>query len=263
MSDAESRKPPMVVRSPYGHGIYRRRILLRAGRAVATADLEDDFHRFQVTITHDGSVVTNVTAHATRYPWSTCPSADEPLRALIGMALSPRSTAVADRAEPRANCMHMFDLAGLAIAHAARAPAVRGARLYDVAIPDRIEGRTTPALWRDGAPLLAWSVEHHRIIEPDPFRGLDLTRGSAFLAWCEERLDPDLGEAAIVLRRGMIISLGRLQDLDRIPTAAAMLPIVKGTCFTFTEGVAEGATRIVGATHDLTDTPDALLADLD
>ena len=59
-----------------------------------------------------------------------------PLHALEGMPLSDRCLAVGDWAPPRLNCTHMFDLAGLAVAHAARHVA-GGAerRQYDVEIP--------------------------------------------------------------------------------------------------------------------------------
>ena len=56
------------------------------------------------------------------------------------MQLSGRCLAVGDWAPPRLNCTHMFDLAGLAVAHAARQAITDiggGAerRQYDVEIP--------------------------------------------------------------------------------------------------------------------------------
>ena len=44
-------------------------------------DMEDDFHRFGVTLRHDGERVVEVVGDGTRFPWTTCPSAVEPLRA--------------------------------------------------------------------------------------------------------------------------------------------------------------------------------------
>src|SRR4051794_30477497 len=70
-------------------GVYRRRILLDAldERTVA-GEMEDDFHRFGVTLVHDGTRVVEMRGEGVRYPWTTCPDAVEPLRALAGAPLS-------------------------------------------------------------------------------------------------------------------------------------------------------------------------------
>src|SRR6185312_8814867 len=55
-------------------GSYRRRIRVTASpdQAAVTAELEDDFHHFRVTVAHDGACVTGVRATGVRFPWSTC-----------------------------------------------------------------------------------------------------------------------------------------------------------------------------------------------
>src|SRR3954453_19153948 len=98
-------------------------------------DMEDDFHRFGIPLHHDGELVTEVVGEGTRYPWTTCPGAVEPLRALSGAPLTTRLSALGEYAPARQNCTHLFDLTGLAVAHAARGNATT--RVYDVAIPDR------------------------------------------------------------------------------------------------------------------------------
>ena len=243
---------------PWGEGIYRRRIRLCSTRGGVVADLEDDFHRFRVMLEHDGHRLTRVRGEARRYPWSACPGATEPLKALAGMALSPDCRAVADHADPRTNCTHLFDLAGLAAAHAA---AGRSRRQYDVEVPDRKEGRTSPRLQRDGAPRLAWELDDHEIREPAPFAGRSLS-GRAFLEWARAELSEDLAEAACVLRRASYIAIGRSTPLDRIRQAKVFLPRIQGSCHTFTPGIAETATRVVGSTLDFSDAPERLLADL-
>ena len=69
------------------------------------------FDYFKVTLHHDGERVVEVGSEALRWPWTTCPDAGVPLRALAGMPLSPRCLAAGDWAPPRMNCTHLFDLA--------------------------------------------------------------------------------------------------------------------------------------------------------
>src|SRR5262245_29567242 len=116
MHDPEARARRGEPRLPYGEGVYRRGFALAGGEGSVVADLEDDFHRFRVTLEHDGERVTHVLAQAFRYPWTECVGAVAVLRGLEGAALSQRPRAAARHADPRANCTHLFDLAGLAIA---------------------------------------------------------------------------------------------------------------------------------------------------
>ena len=218
-------------------------------------DMEDDFHRFGVTMRHDGRRVVDVVGDAFRYPWTTCPSAVEPLRALAGAPLTQRLSALGDYAPARQNCTHMFDLAGLAVAHAARGNGA--ARTYDVAIPDRDGKRTQPALWRDGELLFRWSIAGRKIIDPPPFDNVELRGG--FIAWAEETLDADTAEAASVLRRACDISFGRSIELDVFETADMLGDPVRGTCHSFQPGTIEQAVRVKGQTRDFTNDADALL----
>ena len=221
---------------------------------MVSAELEDDFHHFRVTVAHDGARVTGVRGVGVRFPWSTCPLAADRLAPLVGMPLSVRSTAVGDVVSARDNCTHMFDLAGLAVAHAAR---VGARRQYDVVVADPVDDRRQVTLDRDGEPLLAWVVDSHTILEPVPFRGQALRGG--FLAWAEATLDPDAAEAAIVLRRACHIAHGRIQNLDVYDDAGPLLPIMSGACFTFQPARAPVALRMKGTIRDFTDAPERLL----
>ena len=234
---------------------YRRRIRLVGTTGRVAGDLEDDFHHFRVTIEHDGERVTAIAGEGVRFPWSTCPLAAESLQPIVGMPLSTRSTAVGDVAAARDNCTHMFDLAGLAVAQATRGP---GTRQYDVFVPDGVppEGLVTAA--RDGAPVLAWSVDMQQILGPAPFSGVALRAG--FLAWAEANLDAETAEAAIVLRRALHIAHGRIKDLDVHETGAELLPMMSGTCYTFTPGRADVAVRMKGSTRDFSERAEEMLA---
>lgn len=243
---------------PYGEGIYRRRIRLRARGNVVVGDLEDDFQCFRVTLEHDGRRVTDVVGEARRTPWSTCPGATSVLSALRGMPLSRDCRAVDDHANRRSGCTHLFDLAGLAVAHAT---ASRERRQYDIEVPDRVDGRTRPRLHCDGELLLQWQLDGQQIAGPKRFEGRTL-RGSAFYEWVREELDGELIEAAITLRRATIIAIGRATSLDRIAEAKVLLRSIEGSCHTFTAGIAESAARVVGSTLEFTDAPERLLADV-
>jgi hypothetical protein len=238
-------------------GIYRRRIRLVADGSSVTADLEDDFHRFGVDLVHDGSQVVSVRGRAHRFPWTTCAAAVGPLTALEGMPLSTDATAAGAWTNPRHNCTHLFDLAGLAVAHAG---AGRDRRQYDVEVPDRDgDGLTTnPRLWRDGSLVLSWRLRHLTIEDPHPFAGVAL-RGS-FMRWARESLDPDTAEAAVVLRRACEISYGRLQDLDAYDVASDLGDVMLGTCHAFQPGTIEVGIRRKGSGRDFSESPDGLLA---
>jgi len=252
---SDRRKPPPL-RADYGGGCYRRRIRLQAESRRATADLEDDFHRFRIKVEHDGDRVLRAEGEALRFPWTSCPGALMPLARLEGMPLSPSSRAAHEHTDPRAQCTHLFDLAGLAIAHAARGP---GTREYDVEVPDRVEARTRAALRRDGQPFLHWEIERSRIVAPEPFVGRSTRAG--FLAWVQQTLDPDLAEAALVLHRACSISLGRLYDMDGVEGPSAFGVMAGGVCHTFSPGTMEQARRVVGSARDVSRAPEALLAD--
>jgi hypothetical protein len=248
------------VSAPFRSGSFRRRlrVVVEAPDRVA-AGIEDDFHYFTVELRHDGRRVVAMDAASRRWPWSTCPGAAEPLRALAGMPLSPRCLAVGDWADPRQNCTHMFDLAGLAVAHAARGGAPGTTRQYDVAIPfgAQFGGRHDVRLWRDGDLLLTWTLDGRDCVAPPPYSEVRWRGG--FLRWADEHLDADAAEAAIVLRRACDIGMGRGMDLDAVDSAEQLLDTQGAICHTMQPGVVEVALRNRGTIRDWDDDPDALL----
>jgi len=235
---------------------YRRRVRMRrVDDHVSVCDLEDDFHRFRVTITHDRERVLRAEGESLRFPWSTCPDAAGPLHALEGMPLSIRITAASQHTDPRANCTHMFDAAALAIAHAARGRDEQ--RQYDVEVtPDATP--PNPKLWRDGELLIDLQLEGQQITAPSELAGAPWRGG--FMAWADANLEPDAAEAAMVLRRATEIGLGRGMDLDGLPTAEPLLELMEGVCFTMTRGVVEHAQRNYLSIRDYAADPDGLLA---
>jgi hypothetical protein len=233
---------------------HRRVVIVHRGsvqRGAARAVLEDDFHHFRVTIEHDAEQVTKILGGAVRNPYTMCVSAADQLQQLVGMRLDRVASTVTRATEPTEQCTHLLDLAGLAIAAAA---SQRARRQYDIEVPDRVNGVTSVRLQRDGAALLAWQVRDAVIESPPPFAGVSLRHGLA--RWALENLSPDDAEAAIVLRRCTMISLGRHKNLDLLAHA-----MPAGHCYAQQPARATLALRVVGSTWDFSQRAEVLCAD--
>lgn len=239
-----------------GLPVFRRRIRMHSqsqGDAVlrVRAALEDDFHHFRVELQCAGNRIVAISAQAPRHPYSLCPSAALPLQQLVGTALTSQAHALSRAIDPSQQCTHLLDLAGLACALAARG---LSRRVYDIAVPMRVGGRTQARLSRDGTPLLVWEVQDLALIGPMPYAGVDLRVGMARWAWAN--LSDDEAEAALVLRRCTTISLGKGKPLDEQVHAQAT-----GRCFVQQPERAPLALRQVGSTWDFTNDEPALCTD--
>jgi len=239
-------------------GYWRRILIESVDDQTVVANMEDDFHRFRVTLQHDGARVVSLKGEAMRYPWSACPGADALLKRFAGLELFESCTTLAGHDNPKSHCTHMFDLSSLAIPHAR---AGRGTRQYDAFIPDFVERRSTPTLWRDGEVILEWHTDRGTITGPDPFTGVSMTKG--FVRWAFDALDTETVEAAMVLRRAWDIGRARYRELDHMETAAELAPHLGPTpCFTFQPNVVNRSKRMKGTARDWTDNPEGLLSDL-
>lgn len=238
--------------------VFRRQIVLRAetrtdteGRGEVRAALEDDFHHFRVALKHAGGAVTGITGTAPRHPYSLCPQAAEPLTRLVGAKLERVANSVTRLVDGSGQCTHLLDLAGLAMAAAARGILQRR---YEMEVPQREQGRTRARLVRDGRALLEWDIHDKTILGPAPFEGIDLRQGMA--RWALSSLDEDTAEAALALRRCALISLGRTRDLDAETHARTT-----GLCFSQQPERATQALRMKGSTWDFSARAGALCAD--
>jgi len=223
-------------------GRYRRAIRLRAEPGRATAEIEDDFHHFAVTVLHDGERVTGAEGQAVRYPWSQCPMAAGALPALAGLAVTTDPTAVYRHLDPLGQCTHMLEVAGLAVSQAARGI---GARRYDVTVTDPIDGSVHAELLCDDLPLARWELRDGAIVMPAERRG---QRPAAFRSGAMGDLPHAEAESLLILRRAIGLAAARSIDVDRFPTAAAMGR--SPACFVFRPGVAEDARRRYGSVRD-------------
>ena len=211
--------------------------------------LEDDFHHLGLTLEHDGELVTDVRVASERLPFTTCPLASANLKNLIGQKLLPRSTDIGAMVKMREQCTHMFDLAGLAMAHAA---AGRDHRQYEAIITDRkitawesgtrrILGVGEAWLLCDNHEILRWQIDKRAITGPAEWAGQALAEGFRTRT---ETMPIEQAEAATVLRRAIMVAGGRSFDPDTVRTAAGRWQ--SGVCFTFLEDNREHGLRISG-----------------
>jgi hypothetical protein len=188
-------------------------------------------------------------------PWTTCPGALRPLRALLGLPLGRDLDALATHVTLSAQCTHWFDVACLGVAHAA---AGRASRVYDVAVDEPRAGLRHAELQVDGHARLTWTIDETVVRSEGPFCDVSLFGApfrSAFLALT----DADEREAVWVLRKGVLLAFARMYEMDRVEVPAAFGGAIGASCHTFQPGVVEKASRMVGATRDFTADPDALL----
>lgn len=252
--DAGSRVGPL--NPHYGTGCFRRAIRLwRIDAGTVGAAVEDEPHAFSMRLSHDRERVTGVSAEAVRFPLTTCPGATGALESIIGAPLDPRMGMLKQHADPRANCTHLFDLAGLAVALAARGEARRE---YLVEIPDMIEGRHEARLERDGGRVLTWEIHQGTIEAPEPYAGRQVLGG--FSRWALDALAGDTLEYALVLARGYFVGLSRIYDMEKTPPGpASQDPMPSGVCWSYTSPRAEQAYRVPGNRKDFSERPGDLL----
>lgn len=240
--------PALMRGAPDGDGSvhFKRRTLITSGPGWGEAEVEDLFHHFRVRLLHDGAAVTGVEATAVRHPWTLCPAASAQLQLLVGMPLSGSVVDVGRWTPARQQCMHQFDLAGLAMAGTV---AGRPRRCYDISI-SRLGPLATGELERDGVRLLRWTYGDDLMVVDPP--GISLGRG--FLRALQE-LDPDDAEAAFVLRRACVIGRAPfdMNDWDSADGAGVM-----GSCWVFQPERVAQALRADGMQRDVRLLPIAL-----
>ncbi|MBA1204359.1 DUF2889 domain-containing protein [Pseudomonas capeferrum] len=230
--------------------VFRRRIDIIANADHVRAALEDDFHHFRVWASHRAGKVTAIGGEALRYPYSLCPQACDQLQALVGMPLARIAHSVTRQTDASHQCTHLLDLAGLAIATAARGTCQRH---YEIQVGARIDGRTRAIVTRDDGQALSWEVKGTMIEGPPPYAGVNLREGMA--RWALNTLNEETAEAALLLRRCTLISMGRAYNLDEQVHAVS-----SGRCYSQQPERAEQAARMKGSTLDFSDEPQALCA---
>lgn len=209
---------------------YRRRIVIEPAAGSVTAELEDDYHRMVVTLTHDSETITGVDSAMKRSPWTTCEGAMAVVReTFLGKRLDDPSV----RRAKALNCTHLYDLAGFCAAHAGQVQSVT----YEIFASDPIDGLVVTRLYRDRERLLEWTLENGSFVTPDAIAGKTLTGINDWLA----SLDPPLEEAARVLRWASMVAGGRAIAMPAGMVGSDIGMI--GSCHTFQPERADMARR--------------------
>lgn len=235
--------------------VFRRHIEFNTRERISDTEvriaLEDDFHHFRVQMVYSNNRITDIHATSIRIPYTLCGHAGAELKQLIGRNLNAVAHSVYRMTDARFQCTHLLDLAGLAIAASAR-----NARhlQYDISVPMRTENRTNAILKRNGKEYLQWDVDHLTVLSPAPFINLNLKAG--FAGWAINNISTELSEASLVLRRAVMISLGREINLDEKESANPT-----GRCFAQQPDKAASAKRVIGSTKDFTDREGLLCVD--
>jgi hypothetical protein len=216
---------------------YRRRIVIEHEPGSVTAELEDDYHRMQVTLRHEGGIITGVTSEMKRGPWTTCDGAMAVVReTFMGRRLGDPSV----KRMKALNCTHLYDLATFCAGHAGESSQVT----YEIFASDPVEGRMVTRLYRDGENLLEWVLENGRFVTPEAVAGKGLTGIGEWL----DGLEPREQEAARILRWASMVAGGRgiAMPAGMIGSDIGMI----GSCHTFQPGRAQEARRKPGADVD-------------
>ena len=214
------------------------KVVLRNIGLLLSGDIDQPILDADTIVIHDG-LITAVDGQAPRTPWTTCHGALAQLKTLEGLRLSnARRLPPTQRFE---HCLHLFDLALLAARHADE-PGFR--RTYRIEA-DHDTAPPSMRLWRDGVEVLNWRVRDG-MVEGSAFDGAPLSQ----LARRLDGMAPDAAEAALVLRRGSLISYVRPIDLDAWTGPGVLDEGPVATCFAKQPGrIAEGA-RAVGSSRD-------------
>lgn len=258
MSDSlNSRQDSQVKPNPeYGNGVFRRRIsLFKPDIFQVCAELEDCNHGFRIKLQHNKQSITAITAQAIRHPFNTCPAAIDALQAFVGCSLNTHIKNLRKIVKPEKNCTHLYDLATLAMAHANRD---ENQRLYDVTVPDEVDGLLTVTVLRDGNEIHRWQIKNKIIITPQHLANRPIMKG--FYQWATVAFADDTLEAAEVLQRGYFVSHTRRLDLKHSvgrPATGDNMP--HNSCYSYSTNIVENAFQVDDAVRDFTNTPELLL----
>jgi len=252
---------------PRRGGCERRLIdIRRENEHTVIGWLEDDFHHFGVKIVHEGGRVADISTIASRYPYTTCADAGHPLSKVIGMPLSLRATDIGAWIDMRLQCTHLFDLAGLLVAHAA---AGRQRRRYEALVNDREviatdvnQRRTLGAggakLLQDGVAVLSWQIDRQMITGPSEWTGQSLQTGFRERT---EAMDVEAAEHATVLRRTVMIAGGRSASRGNYPLPRERS--IPAVCHTFQPDQKEKALWISKSERNWEKSSDGMLGHID
>ena len=160
------------------------------------AEMEDNLHRFALTLHASDGRISAADATALRFPYNTCVEAEALLNKIVGTDLSQAPQL--DRLERSYQCTHLLDMSGLAARHALRGE--NASLRYDATIElDPQTGPVRATLQRNNAEVLRWDMAGTMIKGPEQFAGLDILTTLPKFAYAQ--LQGDEQEAVNVLKR--------------------------------------------------------------
>ncbi len=232
--------------------IFHRKIGLRCLQGIAEGEICDNMHHFRVWLHHDNKQILKTRSQAIRYPWSTCPQAGPELEQLVGMPLDESSAAVGRFTKATLQCTHMFDLAGLMVAHAAHN---REPLEYHCQISEAGPGQQLATLTRNGELLLNWRISQGVIEAEPPFQGVALEK--QFIQWVEKNLGSEEADAALILRRALKVAPARFVDLSAVGNTGKLS--IPAHCYSLQPHRANQALSMQGMTADYSNSTDEML----
>lgn len=238
----------------YGGGVFNRRIKLVQSEGCLNGELEDCNHGFRVSVHHHNGVITDIKPEFKRIPFTSCGGAEEPLRELIGMPLGASISALIQRAAPVKNCTHLYDLTLWTIQHSQRE---EDEVIFDVVVTDAVEGVSNLTVSRNGVVQHDWQAKNGYLLSPESLEGKSLFKG--FYQWVNETFSSLELEAALVLQKGNLVSIGRMIDLASLTGGRAIDETERHACHTYSPDNNKTAIRLADTERDFTDTPENLL----
>ena len=240
----------------YGTGRFQRRIRLVNTPDRVLCELEDCSHGFKVDVVHSEGQITELAPQVIRHPLSTCGGAVEPLKKFIGLSTGQTTIDYYSQVKPKLNCTHLYDLTALGATHAGRD---EQERLYDIIVPDELDGGTTITIQLNGKTIFEWQVSEWAMAAPEHLKGKPLHSG--FLHWVlrEYEDDQEMLACALMAQKAYLVSQARrFNKAMGEGKSAASNPAMQGACYSYQPGVIEGAT-FLSSFRDFTGVEEQLL----
>lgn len=241
------RKLPEFEPNPeYGSGAYRRRIRLRNDAGEVVGLLDDNNHAIWVRVRHSEGRVSDICGGFHRWPTNGCPSAGVNLKELVGVELTAPWGQLYQGGLPRRNCTHMFDLAALALRHAARD---EPQRVWDAVVPDATGDMLSASVSLNGRFVHDWLLREDIIEAPVGLAGVHILKN--FLPQAEARFSGDELEGALVLRMAAFVSIARRYVTDDLARPLRNSPARKGVCHAYSGERYEQSVQRIGTVVDM------------
>src|SRR4051812_19174623 len=107
MTEGSAPHPSEVYQKKLPPGTYYRRLVAIVEPGRVRAGFEDESHRMELVVSHDGTHVTDIQCDQPYLPWSECPGAAQKIRDLIGLPLQRMHVTTGQDAKH--HCTHLFD----------------------------------------------------------------------------------------------------------------------------------------------------------